>query len=100
MLYIVFLRITRPPNATRHYTLFSYTTLCRSLGLGLSGCGGGSNVKPASPPSSGSGNSNPANDVLVAAAGTTLKVMSGESISKRIVLEKEDRKSTRLNSSH
>src|SRR3546814_7760248 len=31
MLYLCFLSIRRPPRSTRTYTLFPYTTLCRSL---------------------------------------------------------------------
>src|SRR5690242_21526126 len=51
------------------------------MGLGLAGCGGGSNVKSTPPPASGSGGGGTSNNTLVVGA-------------------RSDRKSTRLNSSH
>ena len=58
------------------------------LALGLAGCGGGSNVKPSPavpvpPPATGEGSGS----VVTVAAGTTLKVQSGDSIAQHIVLE-------------
>jgi len=61
-----------------------------ALALGLTGCGGGSGVQPTPaaplpPPATGGGSTG---GVVTVAADTTLKVASGDSISKPVLLER------------
>lgn len=57
------------------------------MGLGLAGCGGGSNVKSPPPPASGSGGGGNSNNTLVVKARSTLTVGTGESITKDVLLQ-------------
>jgi fibronectin-binding autotransporter adhesin len=58
------------------------------MGLGLAGCGGGSNVKSTPPPpASGSGGGGTSNNTLVVGARSTLTVGTGESITKDVLLQ-------------
>src|SRR3546814_17442016 len=83
-LSFVFLMIRRPPRSTRTDTLFPYTTLFRSLGIGRFGA------------------------ILGAWMGATLlglgwnfeQVLTALVIPAALATAAVDRKSTRLNSSH
>lgn len=57
-----------------------------SAALGLTGCGGGSNVKSSPPPASGAGGGTTASNIVVA-AGTTLAVSGSQSVTNPVVLE-------------
>src|SRR3546814_16888358 len=89
-----FLMIRRPPRSTRTYTLFPYTTLFRSLGLaGLTAACGHKAETPDSSEMTGSTD----NMAMAPAAATPILAKGHGTVT---AIDKGDRKSTRLNSSH
>src|SRR3546814_18547081 len=95
-----FLRIRRPPRSTRTDTRFPYTTLFRSIPLARSVFGQVDNGTKHQ--SIGTGLGLPLARALTELHGGTLDLQSavGRGTTVTLRLPAQDRKSTRLNSSH